>query len=323
MTSHPLFALSERYLRENTFSKSTIKSYQIAFKHYIAYLVKHDIHYATTRDVIAFRESKRNLGHSPYYLYVYMCALRGLYRYLLYNVKHLSLPTPYSQDIMKPIKNERIKPNVNKPILTLDQTRQLLNKTQENKKAFWDYRNYAIIYLMLTSGLSPHDILVAKKADYTVNEGKPVLWVNAHRKDDTQIPIPLSHHASQALEAYLAKRNDTNPYLFITRKNTGKTHHLSRTFFQTMFRRVLEDAGLDGLGLTPHCLRHTAAVLNLLRGGSIEETKVMMRHASIDSTMIYYTYVEQIKRKSEEHIESFILKESITDYITWLDTLAL
>ena len=81
-----------------------------------------------------------------------------------------------------------------------------------------------------------------------------------------------------------------------------------------MFQRVLKDCGLDCTGFTPHCLRHTAATLNLLRGGSIEATRQLMRHATLESTLVYVHHIERLKDDSEHQIETFILSEEFFEY---------
>ena len=76
-----------------------------------------------------------------------------------------------------------------------------------------------------------------------------------------------------------------------------------------MFRRVLEDCNLEDTKITPHSLRHTAATFNLLRGGSLEETKRLMRHTNISSTLIYTHHINRMKDDSQNQIEKFILGE--------------
>jgi integrase len=76
-----------------------------------------------------------------------------------------------------------------------------------------------------------------------------------------------------------------------------------------MFKRVLKDSGLEDTKITPHALRHTAATLNLLRGGSLEETKRFMRHTNMSSTLIYAHHIDRMKDDSEDQIENYILKE--------------
>ena len=78
-----------------------------------------------------------------------------------------------------------------------------------------------------------------------------------------------------------------------------------------MLRRVLKTCGLEETGITPHSLRHTAATLNLLRGGSLEETKKFMRHTNLSATLIYAHHIKRMKDDSEKKIERYILKEDV------------
>jgi integrase/recombinase XerD len=182
MGDHHLEELSEQYLTEKNIAPVTLKTYRIVFKHYIMYLKEHNIKYAKTSDVIHYRESKRRIGYSSHWIYIQMSALKGLYRYLRVNQKHLDLPEEYAYDIMVPVNNERIKHQIKKPILTISQAKHLILHTKNNRQYIWHYRDHAIIYLMLTSGLRSIEIVRAKKTDYQVVDGKTVLYVERKGK---------------------------------------------------------------------------------------------------------------------------------------------
>lgn len=66
------------------------------------------------------------------------------------------------------------------------------------------------------------------------------------------------------------------------------------------------DVGLDSPRITAHSLRHTAATLNLLNGGSIEETQQLLGHKSITTTMIYSHALERANNNSENRIAGAI-----------------
>ena len=303
---HPLETLSERYLKEKNLATATLKSYRIAFKKFIAYLNENAIEYAKTSDVVRYREIRRDLGHSSHYIYIDISALKGLYAYLKANQKALNLPKQYAYNIMEPIKNERIKHRIKKTILSPAQAKDLILYTKDTRKHIWHYRDHAIFYVMLMSGLRPVEIIRAKRSDYQTREGMPILYIQGSTQNAF---VKLSKGAMEALNDYLYKRQDDNPYLFIAHRKPSTKNHLSRTFFKDMFLRVLKSAGLDGLNITPHCLRHTAAIMNLLRGASIEETRMLMRHAKIQSTLVYKDYMARLNDDSEFEIEKFILKE--------------
>jgi integrase/recombinase XerC len=61
-------------------------------------------------------------------------------------------------------------------------------------------------------------------------------------------------------------------------------------------------AGFNSDRLTAHSLRHTAATLNLLNGGTPEETQQMLNHKSIVTTQIYVHALERAKNQSENRI---------------------
>ncbi len=309
MDKHPLEILSETYLNAQNLSKSTIKTYRICYKYYLMYLMEHDILYAKTSDVIRFRENLRKRGHSTHYIYIYICALKSLYRYLRIHQHQFNLPPEYTYDIMLPIKNEKIKNNLKKSLLTIEEARHLLTYTRMNRKIIYDYRNYAIIALMITAGLSSYEIIHLKKKDYQVKDDHHVLTIKKKGSNHIDI-VYLSKGVVDAIEDYLIKkRKKENPYLFISQNQTTQKGHLSRTFFYFMFKKVIEKCGLSHTKITPHSLRHTAAYLNLLRGGTVESTKRLLRHVDIKSTLVYQDYMDKMNDYSEEAIETFILKE--------------
>jgi len=314
LKKHHLEGLSERYLLQKNIASTTVKSYKIAFKHYIIYLKENHIEYAKTSDVIQYREKRRTLGHSTHYIYIDISALKGFYHYLSINQKNLELPDQYAYDIMTPIKNERIKYHIKKPILTIEQAKQLILHTKNNRKYIWHYRNHAIIYLMMTSGLRAIEIVRAKRTDYQIVDGKRILYISRKGSGSEDEFVNLSKGAEEALNDYLNKRKDNHPYLFISHRQVSNEGHLSRTFFRDMFRKVLKDCGLEDSHITPHCLRHTAAVMNLLRGGSLEQTKGLLRHVDIQSTLVYVHHIERMKDDSEYQIEKFILGEELFVY---------
>mgnify|MGYP003850469579 CR=1 FL=1 len=313
LKKHPLQALSEDYLSEKKVSRQTLKSYRIAFKKYIEYLNKKKITYAKTSDVINYREWRRAMGYSSQYLYIHICALKGLYRYLRINQKRLNLPEVYGHDVMAEIKNERINYHIKKPILTIQQAKHLILHTRHMRKYIWHYRNHAIIYLMITTGLKPVEVIHARRKDYLIKKGKSLLLVrkNGRGKASDFVKIPPGLKAS--IDEYLSKRRDDNPYLFISHRKISTHGHLSRTFFRRMFDEVLKACQMETLGITPHCLRHSAASLNLLRGGSIEQTKHLMRHAGISSTLVYAEHIKRMQDDSEDQIEAYILGEDEAD----------
>jgi len=213
------------------------------------------------------------------------------------------------------IKNEKIKPRVKKPLFSLGEAKHVITHLKMTRQKIYDYRNYAIICLMLTAGLSPYEIIHLKLVDYQVIEDKKVLIIKKGRSQKEFI-IYLSKGCTGALDDYLSKRKKKdNPYLFISQNQTTKEGHLSRTFFYAQFGKIMEKCGLENRGITAHSLRHTSAYLNLLRGDTIESTKKLLRHESILSTLVYQAYIDHMNDMTEEKIEAFILNEEVNNFL--------
>lgn len=237
MIIHPLEMLCETYLSQKRIAKMTLKSYRLSFKHYITYLKDHDILYAKISDVIRFREFLREKGYSSVYIYTHLSALKGLYRYLKGNYKQLNFPIEYSFDIMESIKNERIKRQIKKEILTLHQARRLITQTKKTRKTIRQYRNHAIIYLMLTSGLRSHEIVHAKRCDFKCVDGSYLLYFDKLDKERLGDFVKIAPGGVNALYEYLDRRRDHNPYLFISHKYAERNKHLSKASFNICLKK--------------------------------------------------------------------------------------
>ena len=213
MNNHPLEQLITEYLAEKDITKGSYDLYATILKQYVSYLKEHDITYATTQDVTDYIDMKTSHGYSNKWIYHQISAIKGLYRYLSLNQKRLNLPVEYEVNITVSIKNVKIHQQTPKSILTTEQAKQLILKTKENRKAIWQYRDHAIIYLMLTTGLRGIEVR------------------RAMRKD-------------------LRRRKDKNPYLIITYSHRTKRQDVSRRFFNIMLKRVLYEAGMDDVCIT-------------------------------------------------------------------------
>ncbi len=168
---------------------------------------------------------------------------------------------------------------------------------------------------MITTGLRSIEIRRARKKDLGVINNQLILYIQGKGRKNADEFVKISKGVELAISDYLNKRKDKNPYLFISHSKHSEIPYLSRTFFIRMFKRVLKDSGLENTGITPHSLRHTAATLNLMRGGSLESTRRFMRHTNISTTLIYAHHMNRLKDDSENQIEKYILGENSDDTI--------
>ncbi|QWB95460.1 site-specific integrase [Mycoplasmatota bacterium] len=304
---HPLEDLHKQYLKETHYSKETNQLYDLILNQFINYLKTKNITYARTLDILAYRQHLRDRGYSTNWIYNQIAAIKSFYKYLRTNYKRLGLDDTYLYDIMATIKNSKTKTLISKNVMTPQQAKTMILWTKEHRSEIWEYRNFAIIYLMITTGLRSIEIRRAKKQDLIIKNNLWILYIREKENDSKLKYVKITKSVKEAIDAYLDLRTDTNPYLFISHSRKANTPRLSRHMITWMFKDILKKCGLGESGLTPHALRHAAATFNLMRGGSVESTKQLLRHAHINTTLIYVEHIERLKDDTENEIESFIL----------------
>lgn len=316
MNEHPLSRIVSIYLKMLNLSPSTLKVYKISFKHYINHLNTSGILHARTSDIVNFKHYRKNLGDSSPYMNIQLAALRGLYHYLSSHYEQFNLPKSYAYNIMLNIKKERNTYHIKRNILTPKEAKVLLISTKNKRNHIWDYRNHAMIYLMLTAALRPSEVVRLKVSDLNLEHGQETLKVRHAYTKEVQV-IHISRGTSEAITSYLNLRKDNNPYLFISHKLKSPNFRLSDDFFRYSFQKILKTAGLENRCITPHDLRHTAGNFKLMSGTPTLKTKHFMRHVDLKSTLNYELRLKRLEDNTEERLEDFILRE--TPQISYLD----
>lgn len=107
-----------------------------------------------------------------------------------------------------------------------------------------------------------------------------------------------------------AEYQTTDPLFASTSNNTGgrmTTKSISETV-----KKCFDYVGISSDRLTAHSLRHTAATLNLKAGKKagvvdiLEQTRQLLRHSKIETTLIYAHHIDREENMSEERIADAI-----------------
>lgn len=309
MNEHPLEPLTQQYLLEKDITQGTYDLFKIILDQYVTYLKEHRINYPNTSDVITFIEWKKSEGCSTRWTNHQIGTLKNFYAYLRFNRQRLGLSDVYGFDVMHPIKREAIDHNAYKPSLSPDQAKQLLNFCKERRDTKSQSRDYAIVYLMLTTGVRSIEVRRAKRKDLKRIQQQLVLYIQGKGRTAPDAYVKIPAGLEVALNDYLSLRKDDNPFLFIGHSRHQTTPYLSRSFVIKMFKQLMKDAGLEETKVTAHGLRHTAATMNLVRGGGLESTRQFLRHAHVSTTIIYAHHVDRMTDAPDNEIERLILDD--------------
>lgn len=79
----------------------------------------------------------------------------------------------------------------------------------------------------------------------------------------------------------------------------NKGRQISR---DTAYRTVLRYADMLGIRMTPHSFRHTCATLAMEGGATPQQVQGHLRHASVNTTMLYYEDRHLIEDNASDYI---------------------
>lgn len=152
----------------------------------------------------------------------------------------------------------------------------------EGKGDLRELRDLAILETFFSTGLRVSELcsldryLDLERGEFTIRGKGEKLRV-----------VFLSDNARRVIKAYLDKRPDADPAMFVSLTKNGKV--LGRITSRAVERLVEMRARKAGIArrIHPHELRHSFATDLLLNGADLRAVQEMLGHASITTTQIY------------------------------------
>lgn len=159
-------------------------------------------------------------------------------------------------------------------------------------------RDYALVNLLVRTGLRTVEAIRADVGDITHKGGKRVLLIQGKGHTDKDSFVVLTDKSYQPIKQYLETRpgvKDTEP-LFTSRSNRDQGERLTTRSVSRIAKEGLKAVGLDDKVYTAHSLRHTTAVNILRAGGDLETVQLTLRHSNINTTEIYTQTLNEERR---------------------------
>lgn len=233
----------------------------------------------TRADIITFKDSLLNT-HSNLSVASYLVALRRFYEWAEGNKLY--------PNIAKGIKSPKRKNAYLKEHLRENQIADLLAHFEGNT------RDYAIVNLLLRTGLRCIEVVRANVEDITFKGGQRILKIWGKGRDEKDAFVVLTDKAYAPIKAYLDTRGTTTfkEPLFISTSNRNLKGRLTTRSISKICKEGFRAIGIDGKEYTAHSLRHTTAVL-LLKHGTLSDVQSVLRHASPVTSQIYTKSVEE------------------------------
>jgi len=209
-------------------------------------------------------------------------------------------------NIAKGIKGAKRARGFRKDPLVLHQIKTLLLSIPRN--TLRGKRDYAIINLLIRTGLRTIEVVRADVSDIRQEGGEAVLWIQGKGREIKDEFVVLTPETLNPIYEYLSLRkikSDSEP-LFASVSIRNKNERLTTRSVSRIVKTCLRNAGINNRRLTAHSLRHTAITLALQAGATIQEAQALGRHSNINTTLIYAHNVNRILNAPERKIDKLL-----------------
>lgn len=275
----------------------TVEAYSKAMGRFLGYLAERGIAQPTRADVLAYR-SYLSQTKKPATVQLYLMAVKQFFKWTAQEGLY--------PNISDNVKGARLDSGFKRDYLTAAQVGRMLEAI--DRTGLKGLRDYAMLALMVTTGLRTVEVQRADRQDMRVAAGFTALYIQGKGREEKNEYVKVEPPVEDAIRAYLLARGKTGGecplFASVAHRNGGErmtTRSISRIAKESMIR-----AGLESDRLTAHSLRHTAATLNLLNGGTPEETMQLLRHSSLNTTLLYSHALERAENQSEARVAKAI-----------------
>lgn len=278
-------------------SPKTIDTYSKAIKQFFIYLQENGIRQPQREDIVAYREYLKE-DRKPTTVQSYLAAVKLFFKW--------TEQESFYPNIADRVKGAKIDTEHKKDYLTTKQVNKLLGTI--DRSTLKGKRDYAMLSVMVTTGLRTISIVNANIEDMRTAGDATALFYRGKGHEEKATYVKLAEPVEDAIRDYLTARGTTDGTepLFSSVANRNKGGRMTTRSISRVAKDSLINVDLISDRLTAHSFRHTAATLNLLNGGTVEETQQLLDHANINTTLIYSHALERAKNNSEKRIAKAI-----------------
>ena len=278
-------------------SPKSKETYRKAVKQFMLYLEENGIAKPDRETIIGWRDSVK-ADHKPTTAQTYLTAVKLFFRWLEQEGIY--------KNIADHVKGVRISTGHKKDYLTSNQSRKVLQTIATDSTK--GLRDYAIVGLLLTTGVRTIEVVRADIADLRTLGDDTVLYIQGKGKEEKSDYVKIAPQVETAIREYLKTRGEVSGAdpLFASTSNNNAGKRMTTRSISAIAKESMIEAGYNSDRLTAHSMRHTAGTLALLNGATPREVQQLLRHSNINTTMIYTHDLERAKNNSEVKVANAI-----------------
>lgn len=269
-------------LRREDRSEATVRGYRFDLRHFVAWQETAQGHAVaverlTEFDLMAYRQAMITAGARPTTVNRRLDALRHLCRWA-------QRAGAMTVDIARDLRRIRL-PRHCQPLGLHDPEVHAMLRAAGASSHGLAKRNYALVQLMLQTGLRVGEAAALRIGDVTLRDRSGSVHVR-HGKGLKDREVPLNATARRAVKQYLDERPGAiaSAPLFLSGRNAA----LPVRSIQAAIAGLARRARLSRIKVSAHTLRHTFALAFLRDNpGKLVELAALLGHESLDTTALY------------------------------------
>ena len=278
-------------------SPKSIETYKASIRRLFEYFRSRNITHPTRQDVLQYRERLKR-DYKPSSISLHMTACRLFFRW--------TAQEGYYPNVADHVKGAKLDRGYKKDYLTSSQVKAVFSTAGSDTET--SKRDYAILALMVTAGLRCIEVERANIEDLRTAGDSAVLYIQGKGHEEKTEYVKIVPQVETAIREYLKARGENygKAPLFASASNNSRGGRMTTRSISRIVKSHMIEAGYNSDRLTAHSLRHTCATLNLLNGGTPQETQQLLRHTSLNTTMIYSHALERANNNSEARVAAAI-----------------
>lgn len=295
-------SLIERFAKFAGVSESSRQTYTKCLRQMFRYLADNSIDVPTRDNLVDWIEVMKVEGKSASTIQLYLTAAKIFFRWLSQEGIFANIADHLKSGV-------KLSHNHKKDALSAEQCKELVkNVLGETLKSL---RDRAILSLMTTAGLRTIEVVRANVGDIRFERGKVFLYVQGKGRSAADEKVLLSKQTYSAIKIYLKARGkvQSSAPLFVSTSRRNKNFRLETQTISRMVKKNLRGIGLDSPRLTAHSLRHSTATNLIFAGIELPKVQMILRHKSLNTTMIYAAAWERYCNDGEQILADVIFKE--------------
>lgn len=272
-----------------------------------------DISSATTQDMREWRDAMK-ADKSPATVELYLVAARLFFAWLCNEGVIKQNPCNVGGlNLKSGVKVER---EHKRSDLSVEQIQEMLATMPAETEM--ELRNRCVVSLMCTAGLRGIEISEAQCGDMRAQGGYTYLVLRGKGHSEKALRVKVEPNTEKMIRQYWAVRfkgkyPKDKDFMFVStsRNHTADTdEQLSTRTIREICKKAMKAIGLDDKQHSAHSLRHSACSIALAAGEALPDVKDMMRHARLDTTLLYQHAYTREKNNAELTVGKMIFGET-------------